>query len=549
MVPNLIQRITLFCVVLWLSSGGLLPSTAVGQQVSMEGLPTLAGRADDQLRIRQLLGKSGTEGYLLRTPSTLFDQMVKKDTTWSISLLAPEIRGIDNSDLPSSFNDGALWAGRGWNHLITIGGRARLGRITLILAPQFIYQENQPFPFIVYPLGAIPERNLHANPFHPEPESMDLPIRFGTEPLDKIDWGQSSIAIDAGLLSFGFSTENAWWGPGIRNGILMSNQAAGVPRAFLRTKKPIQTGFGTFEGLWILGRLHESDFFDLNSSNDRRMLSGIAFTFQPSFDPGLTLGLARTVFTPMSEGGWFGGITAALNAIRRVGAPNRDYPNSEDQRKGDQISILFGRWVFAPHGVEIYGEWARFEEPSSFRDFLEFPQHSSGYTLGLQWVQASDRNARLRIQAEITNLEPSSTFRHRTPFSSYASQSVPQGYTHKGQVLGASIGPGASSQWLALDRLASTWSAGVFAGRIRWDAAAWLTPAVKRWGREDVSIFWGGRGGVELSGWALSVDISRRVRINYLFQTFIPDPVSGRAEGVDMANTSISVNLAKSLWR
>ena len=73
----------------------------------------------------------------------------------------------------------------------------------------------------------------------------------------------------------------------------------------------------------------------------------------------------------------------------------------------------------------------------------------------MQWVQASDRNARLRIQTEITNLEPSSTFRHRTPFSSYASQGVPQGYTHKGQVLGASIGPGASSQWLALDRLAS----------------------------------------------------------------------------------------------
>ena len=278
MALNLIQRITLFCVVLWLSSGGLLPSTVAGQQVSVEGLPTLAGQAEDHLRIGQLLGKSGTEGYLLRTPSTLFDQMVKDDAAWSISLLAPEIRGIDNSDLPSSFNDGALWAGRGWNHLITIGGRARLGRLTLTLAPQFIYQENQPFPFIVYPLGATPERRLHANPFHPEPESMDLPMRFGTEPLDKIDWGQSTIAINAGPLNFGFSTENAWWGPGIRNGILMSNQAAGVPRAFLRTREPIMTRLGEFEGLWILGHLKESDFFDGEPSNDRRTLNGIALT-------------------------------------------------------------------------------------------------------------------------------------------------------------------------------------------------------------------------------------------------------------------------------
>jgi hypothetical protein len=417
----------------------------------------------------------------------------------------------------------------------------------LVLAPQFIYEENQSFHFIPYPLDATPERDTYANPFHPAPQSMDYPIRFGNEPLDKIDWGQSSITIDAGPLAFGFSTENAWWGPGLRNGILMSNQAAGVPRAFLRTKRPIRTKVGVFEGLWILGRLQESNFFDLDDSNDHRTLNGIVLTFQPSFDSGLTLGVARTVFASDLEGSspW----KAGLNVLRSVDRPNSDDQSLEDQLERDQISVLFGRWVFAPHGLEIYGEWARFEEPASFRDFLEFPQHSSGYTAGFQWVQAPNQWPRLRVQAEITNLEPSSTFRHRTPFSSYASRVVPHGYTHKGQVLGSGIGPGASSQWLALDHLASTWSAGVFAGRIRWDSAAWLTSAVKRWGREDVSMFWGARGGVEVSGWELFMDISHGVRINYLFQTFIPDPVSGIAEGVDVANTSISVTLAKSLWR
>ena len=137
--------------------------------------------------------------------------------------------------------------------------------------------------------------------------------------------------------------------------------------------------------------------------------------------------------------------------LHSVGTPNRGDPDPESQLERDQISVLFGRWVFAPHGLEIYGEWARFEEPSSFKDFLEFPQHSSGYTAGFQWVQASNPwTQRLRAQVEITNLEPSSTFRHRSPFSSYASRVVPHGYTHKGQVLGSGIGPGASSQWLAL---------------------------------------------------------------------------------------------------
>ena len=550
MALNLIQRATILCIVFPLGSGGILSGTAEGQQISVEGLPTLGGQAEDRLRIAQLLGQAGTDGYLLRTSSNLFNQIVERDDPQSIVLLAPEIRGISNSDLPFSFNDGALWAGRGWNHLITIGARARLSRITLVLAPQLIYQQNQPFHFIPYPLDATRERDRHANPFHPYPQSMDYPVRFGTQPLNEINWGQSNITINAGALAFGFSTENAWWGPGLRNGILMSNQAAGIPRAFLRTKEPIQTRFGAFEGLWILGHLQESDFFDRNSRNDLRTINGIILTFRPSFDPGLTLGLARTVFASLSEGGWFAGVESAFDAVKPVGTPNRrggDIDHRNHER--DQISVLFGRWVFAPHGLEIYGEWARFEEPASFRDFLEFPQHSSGYTTGFQWVQTSNQRAHLRVQAEITNLEPSSTFRHRTPFSSYASRAVPQGYTHKGQVLGAGIGPGASSQWLALDRLASTWSAGIFAGRIRWDTAAWLTSAVKRWGREDVSMFWGTRGGVEVSGWALFMDIFHGVRINYLFQTFIPDPVSGRAEGVDIANTSISITLAKTLWR
>ena len=217
----------------------------------------------------------------------------------------------------------------------------------------------------------------------------------------------------------------------------MSNQAAGIPRAFVRTNEPIRTKLGAFEGLWMLGRLQESNFFDLDDSNDYRTLNGIVLTFQPSFDPGLTIGIARTVFASSIEGSssW----KNALNVLNSVGTPNRLDLSTENQLGRDQISVLFGRWVFAPHGVEIYGEWARFEEPTSFRDFLEFPQHSSGYTTGFQWVQASNRDARLRIQAEITNLEPSSTFLHRKPFSSYASSVVPHGYTHKGQVLGSGI--------------------------------------------------------------------------------------------------------------
>jgi len=50
-------------------------------------------------------------------------------------------------------------------------------------------------------------------------------------------------------------------------------------------------------------------------------------------------------------------------------------------------------------------------------------------------------------------------------------------------------------------------------------------------------------------GWDLTGELSTGMRINYLFQTFPADAVTGRAEGVDVANTSFSMTLSKSLWR
>jgi hypothetical protein len=466
---------------------------------------------------------------------------------WSFSLLAPELRSVSNSDLPHTFNDGPLWAGRGWNGMVTVGSRMRAGPVVLVLAPQLTYQANEPFQFIMYPLDGTPPRKRHANPFHPLPESMDLPVRFGNEAFSEIGLGQSSLTVEAGPVAGGVATENGWWGPGIRNGILMSGHAPGIPRVFLRTQRPLETRFGSLEALWILGRLEESDYFDLDTSNDRRTLSGAALTFQPTFERGLTVGIARTVFAPLKEGD--SGLGAAFDAFRSVGRPNRVEREEPAPPGPDQILALFGRWVMAPHGIEVYAEWARFEEAGSIRDFLEFPQHTQGYTVGFQWLGWPQGRSHLKVQAELTNLEPSGTWRHREPFSTYASSVVPQGYTHRGQVIGAAIGPGSSSQWAAVDYLMPAGRVGIFGGRIRWDTAAWLTDAVKQWSREDVSLFWGTRFGVDFAGWDLLAELSHGIRINYLFQTFPADWVTGEAEGVDVANTTFSLTLSKILWR
>mgnify|MGYP006277805645 CR=1 FL=1 len=542
-------------------------SPAPSQEVSLEALPVLSGPTEDRFRLAQLLGRAPLDGFLIRTPSLLLEQILERrwssaeasDSTveetraarngpslFQVTFLAPELRSAWNSDLPFSFNDGPLWAGRGWNGLLTLGARIRGGPVTLVLAPQLLHQENADFQIVPYPLDQTPPRSFFAHPFHPPPESMDHPLRFGDEAFSRLLPGQSSLTIRAGPVGAGVSTENAWWGPGIRNGILLSSQAPGVPRIFLRTDRGLPTPLGNVEAVWFLGRLDESDYFDDDPDNDTRTLNGVAVTLRTAFDEGLTLGAARTVFAPLKPGDT--GLGAGLDAFRSVGRPNRDGGPEVDPGP-DQILSLFARWVFPPHGFEVYGEWARFEEAGSLTDFLEFPQHSQGYTVGFQWVGRPDPRGHLRVQGEITNLEPSGTWRHKGAFSTYASRAVVQGYTHRGQVIGAGIGPGASSQWAATDYIRDGWRGGAFLGRIRWNAAAHLSGVVPYWGRSDVTLFWGFRGGVDYGGWHLDGELSHGIRMNYLFQTFEPDPVSGKAEGVDVANTSVTLTLSKQLWR
>ena len=84
MVPNLIKRRTLLRIALWLGYSGILTSPTAGQQVSLEGLPTLAGQTEDRIRTAQLLGQAGTQGYLFRTPSNLLRQILKNDAIWSL---------------------------------------------------------------------------------------------------------------------------------------------------------------------------------------------------------------------------------------------------------------------------------------------------------------------------------------------------------------------------------------------------------------------------------------------------------------------------------
>ena len=76
----------------------------------------------------------------------------------------------------------------------------------------------------------------------------------------KKTFGQSSVRLNWKKLSIGISSENIWWGPSLRNSIMMSNHSQGFNHLTFNTIKPIKTFIGNFEWQFITGRLENSGY-------------------------------------------------------------------------------------------------------------------------------------------------------------------------------------------------------------------------------------------------------------------------------------------------
>ena len=113
---------------------------------------------------------------------------------------------------------------RGYQHIISAGIYAEIGPLSIQLKPEHLYSQNKDFEgFGEGPNGHFPEiwkkrYSLWNN--------IDMPERFGEKSISKTLIGQSSIRLNFKGLSLGVSNENIWWGPSIRNSIMMSNHAS-----------------------------------------------------------------------------------------------------------------------------------------------------------------------------------------------------------------------------------------------------------------------------------------------------------------------------------
>jgi hypothetical protein len=504
------------------------PDSAAG---GIGGPVWLGSVAEDRLRDSQLLVGRSPDGFLLRSRSTLTDGPAAG--RWPRSVDA-SLLFASNSAIPYTLNDGALWAGRGASTLLRVGSEARLGRVRIVLAPELAYSANRAFDFRV---NEAPGRSPFASPWHVGARTIDLPSRFGDDAYVRVTPGQSSLSIDAGPVAVGLSTENSVWGPGRWSALSLSANAEGFPHAFVRTARPLRTIVGTVEARYLLGTLTPSTFVDTNVVARYRAFSGIAATLRPAGLPDLTLGVTRTVVAPLDDA--LGAATRALDPLLLWSSEPGEGGGAP---RADQLTGAFARWVLPDDHAELYAEWARQATPASVRQFLAAPQEGAALTLGARALRPLGRgplgSRYLRLEIELTNTEQSIAFTDRgRPAPFYTGRATREGYTHRGQLLGAGVGPGASAQWLATDHVTRSSAVGLFLGRVRWENDALYDQQNANFFRHDVSTLLGARGQARLRFADLHGEATWARRYNYLFQNGIANP--GGRRTVDVTNLSL----------
>ena len=381
--------------------------------------------------------------------------------------------GIDyfieyNSHHPYNRNNGTMIPNRGYQHIISPGIFIKTGPLTIQFKPEHHFSENKEFDGFWEGHYSVIWAKRYKLWNH-----IDMPERFGNNNHNKTTFGQSSIRLNWKSLSLGISNENLWWGPSLRNSIMMSNHAEGFRHITFNTLKPIKTFIGNFEWQVITGRLESSGFTPPRTdiehagsklyipkinqngrTDDWRYLQGYVFSYSPKWIDGLSLGLIRWVqmYSALVEGKywWLEGNPTYFPAFQNLFRKNDMYENYEAQT--DQAAGLFFKWFWKDSKAEIYAEFHHNDSKQNLRDLLLDADHSRAATIGLQKI-FNINNDDFLFNWEWTQMEQTGSRLIRNAGSWYEHSWVYDGYTNKGEVLGSSIGPGSNSHYFSLNRI------------------------------------------------------------------------------------------------
>ncbi len=381
--------------------------------------------------------------------------------------------GIDyfteyNSLVPYNRNNGSMIPNRGYQHIISPGIFFKVGPLSIKLKPENHFSQNLSFNGFWeghYPVIWSKRYKLWNH--------VDIPERFGEKRHNNNLIGQSNIKLSWKKISIGFSTENIWWGPSLRNSIMMSNHARGFKHLFFKSNRPVITPIGNFEWQIITGRLESSGYTpprtdfeyagtklyvrkinQLNNPNDWRYLQGYIISFSPKLIDGLSIGFIRWVqmYSALLEGKywWLEGSPTYFPAFKNLFRKSDVYENYEAQT--DQAAGVFLKWLWKDSKAEFYAEFHHNDSKQNLRDLLLDSDHSRAVTLGFQKIFRLS-NSNYLFNWEWTQMEQTASRLLRNAGSWYEHRWVYHGYTNYGEVLGSGIGPGSNSQYFSINKV------------------------------------------------------------------------------------------------
>ena len=338
-----------------------------------------------------------------------------------------------NSMHPYGWNDEGFIKAKGFQTMTRWGVYSKIGPLSFQYMPEYVNQENPPY---------------------------DISDDFGTIPKNryiKNYLGQSSIRLNLKSVSLGWSTENLWWGPGMYNSIMMSNNAPGFPHYTFNTTKPIKTPIGSFEWQLVTGRLNQDSSLPLEvlnlqkgNFNFSKIYNGVNISFQPKFFPNIFFGVNRAY--QYSE---FNINTVGKNFTQKYLPVFSTFFKAdaggvaEDAIPRDQQISFYTRWLFPKTHSEFYFEYGWNDHKQNFRDFWIDPEHAAIYLLGFKHLIPFVNNKWLEMNAEITQTAQSPDYITRDAGFWYIYENG--GYTHDGQILGAGSGIGNNVQTIHLN--------------------------------------------------------------------------------------------------
>ena len=493
----------------------------------------------------------------------VYAQNFSKETTHPLYSYAATILGKDTlkitplplrtsiqwvGDHPYDWNDGAMIPAKGLQQYLNGGVYIQWKQLQLQLAPELVVAQNLAFEGFNTGMDRTQWRDYyHFYNFIEEPE------RMGNGQYTKLWWGQSFLKYHFKNTSLSVSTQNKYWGPTFRNALILSNNAPGFPHISLANDEPLNTKLGNFNYEFIWGELVNSNYpppsnyLSYNGElmyaqkEDRaRSFQAAHINYTPKWFSNLTLGFEQSFMQYQDQLYGIANYIPLKNIIYRL--PN-DVLNQPIT-----LTAFYFNYQLPAVNAKIYGEFGWNLNRTTFRNWLIQPDKGMANVLGFSKIFPTRKSNFYEFKAEMANLQlltVAEQFKIGAPPSWYLGSYVRQGYTYEGQILGAGVGPGGTSQTIELNWHHGKNNIGVTAERRLHNADFQVysftnSGDFRRFYVDFATTF---KANWSFGKWDIGPRISYIQTNNYNWQLFQPTPTTYFVPGRDIQQFTGKLNL------